>query len=101
MLSVQNKLSELEAIVNDLNPDFILLTETWYNSQINNASLNISGYSLKTDLRRDRQDTGQGLGGGLLVYSRHGLMIVMMPDFENKFYQHCRFQLERHGMHSK
>ncbi len=27
--------SELEAKVNDLNPDFIFLTEAWCNSQIN------------------------------------------------------------------
>jgi hypothetical protein len=89
--SVQNKVRELEALADDLDPDFILLTETWCNADTQNASLQITGYNLETDLRRDRLDTNQGIGGGLLVYSRQGIKILPI-DNSNEFNQHCIFK---------
>jgi exonuclease III len=66
--SVFSKLGELTAVSQDLNPDIILLTETWCNDKIPDAALSLEGYRLETELRKDRTDTGNGVGGGLLVY---------------------------------
>jgi hypothetical protein len=38
-----------------MTPDLILLTETWCNEQILNAFLDIPGYELLQDLRKDRR----------------------------------------------
>jgi len=80
----------LEALAEDFQPDLILLTETWCNDNISDAALSLHGYSLETDLRRDRQDTGNGVGGGLLVYSRKGMKILPL-DINNNFNQFCSF----------
>jgi hypothetical protein len=48
-------------------PDIVLVTESWCNNGITNAYLEIEGYEIQPDLRRDRVDTDQGRGGGLLV----------------------------------
>ncbi len=88
--SVQNKIHELEALAEDFQPDLILLTETWCNDNISDAALSLHGYSLETDLRRDRQDTRNGVGGGLLVYSRKGMKILPL-DINNNFNQFCSF----------
>jgi hypothetical protein len=37
--------SELEVILNDLKPDIVLLCETWCNTNITNALLNVAGYT--------------------------------------------------------
>jgi hypothetical protein len=90
--SLQNKVQELEAVVTDLNPDVILITETWCNPEIPDAALSISGYNIETDLRRDRRDTGNGVGGGLLVYSKLGSKILPLDNFiNNDFNQFCAF----------
>ena len=44
---------ELEAVLVDLKPDIIMLCETWCNENTNIAGLNINGYELLTDLRKD------------------------------------------------
>jgi hypothetical protein len=62
-------MDELAIITNDLKPDIILATETWCHSEISNAYLSLDGYELQPDLRVDREDTAQGRGGGLLVYT--------------------------------
>ena len=74
--SILGKLNELSAITTDTKPDFILLTETWCNPSITTADLTLPGYQLEQDLRRDREDTANGIGGGLLVYSRNGHKIL-------------------------
>ena len=67
--SVVGKINELACTVSDMEPDLILITETWCNSDITNAHLCIAGYELQPDLRVDGEDTKGGRGGGLLVYS--------------------------------
>ena len=73
-----------------MEPDLILITETWCNSDITNAHLCIAGYELQPDLRVDREDTKGGRGGGLLVYSKLGLQILKL-DSGAAFKQHCKF----------
>lgn len=88
--SIKGKIQELSCVANDLKPDLILLTETWCNSGVDNAFLSIDGYNLAPDLRRDRQDTAEGVGGGLLVYARMNLEILPC-DNKNDFNQYCKF----------
>ena len=54
--------------------------------------LKIPGYELQTDLRRDREDTRNGVGGGLLVYAKTGVNILSL-DNEVNFNQYCTFKV--------
>ena len=64
--SINSKLDELKATAIELNPDIIVITETWTNATICNSYLNIPGYKIIT--RADRMDTTDGRGGGILAY---------------------------------
>ena len=77
----------------DRNPDFILLTETWTNESINDASLQIPNYVMECELRKDRKDTGNGIGGGLLVYRKEGIKILPNNYDDNSFNQLCGFKI--------
>jgi hypothetical protein len=83
---------ELEAILSDTKPDIVLLSETWCNTNITNAYLNIAGYTLQTELRMDRTDTANGIGGGLVVYTVNGLTILPC-DQSIEFNQYCKFKI--------
>ena len=54
--------------------------------------LNIPGYSIEPDLRVDRRDTLNGIGGGVIVYSKDGLIIKPVP-VENNFNMFVRFKI--------
>ena len=94
--SLPGKISELEAVVSDIQPDIVLICETWCNSSISDANISISGYELQQDLRTDRNDTANGIGGGLVVYSRNGLE-VLSCDKNSDFNQYCKFMLKSDG----
>ena len=96
--SVFSKINELAVYAVDSSPDIILLTETWCNAAISDATLSLPGYQLETDLRRDREDTTNGVGGGLLVYTKSGLRILVCDKFKmNKFNQFCCFKVMTKG----
>ena len=48
------------------NPNILVITETWTNDAISNDYLNINGYDVIE--RKDRNDTKEGHGGGIIVY---------------------------------
>ena len=82
----------------DQCPDIILLAETWCNASISDASLTLPGYQLETDLRKDRADTANGIGGGLLVYTRIGIKILPCDKYKtNEFNQFCSFKVQTKG----
>jgi hypothetical protein len=84
----------MRAVVAVEKPDIILITETWCNEEIGNGELAIDGYQLETECRRDRTDTTNGIGGGLLTYTKTGLAIRTIRKFDdNKFNQFCAFKL--------
>jgi Endonuclease-reverse transcriptase len=90
--SIQSKINELNATAIEDDPDIILLVESWCSPEINNSELALEGYNLEADLRRDRADTFNGLGGGLLVYSKSGLALRKCEQFNNiEFNQYCAF----------
>jgi hypothetical protein len=64
--SLFGKIDELTATTSVLNPDIILITETWTNCRISDAMLQIPGKKLEG--RTNRQDTHNGIGGGLIFY---------------------------------
>ena len=94
--SIVNKIEELITTTHDLKPDIICICETWCHAGIDNSFLNIPGYKLIEDLRKDRSDTVQGVGGGLLVYVRNGLAVFIPSDNNIDFIQYCTFQIELH-----
>ena len=82
----------------DQHPDIILLAETWCNASISNATLTLPGYQLEPELRTDRADTANGLGGGLIVYTRIGLKILPCDKFRTiEFNQFCCFNVQTKG----
>ena len=77
-----------------LKPDIIMLTESWLNEDTNNAALSITGYRVETDLRRDRTNTANGIGGGLVVYSKEGITVVQTAFHSGSdFSQFCEFKV--------
>ena len=88
--SIVNKVNELSCNAGELEPDVICVTESWCNKDIPDAFLEINGYELQPDLRKDRTDTEKGRGGGLLVYTKRGLQILKL-DSTADFVQHCKF----------
>ena len=74
------------------NPDIIIITETWCNSNIADSILTINGYFIEPNLRIDRLDTANGIGGGILVYLRTGLKVLCL-DNNSDFNQFCQFKL--------
>ena len=55
--------------------------------------LNIEGYYIEPELRVDRQDTHNGIGGGLMVYVKEGLS-VKPKKHNSPFNQMCTFELK-------
>ena len=54
--------------------------------------LNVENYFIEDDLRIDRSDTRNGIGGGLLVYVRKDT-VVRPIDLQSSFNQYCAFQI--------
>jgi hypothetical protein len=97
--SISSKLKELTAVTLDTKPYIILLTKTWCNKKISDAALTLDGFKLETEQRKDRTDTGNGAGRGLLVYSRNELKIL--PSNKHKdsaFNQFCEFSIMTEGL---
>ena len=90
--SVLSKICDLQATSCDIKPDVILITESWCNSNISDNVLNVNDYELVSELRRDREDTTNGIGGGLLVYARKGLVILSI-DIKIEFNQFVSFKI--------
>ena len=55
----------------DEKPDLILLTETFGNETVTDASWSLAGYELVA--RRDGADTASGRARGLIIYAKEGL----------------------------
>lgn len=69
--SVVNKRQELRALLCSLNPEIICLTECWTHERIESEALKLENFEMV--VRRDREDTTNGRGGGLLIYAREGM----------------------------
>ena len=67
-------MDELLAVALSLNPDIILISESWTHTGISKAFLSIDGYELSC--RADRTGTTDGRRGGLLIYSKLGFVVT-------------------------
>ena len=88
--SLCSKLNELQTLAADKEPDLILICETWCNKNIQNSLLEIENYYIEPNLRFDRCDTVNGIGGGVIIYARNGL-VILPCDNKNNFNQYCSF----------
>jgi hypothetical protein len=90
--SLFGKLNELIAVTSFLEPDVVLITETWTNSDISNASINMPGYRIEA--RSDRQDTNNGIGGGVIIYVKETFEVVSVSLIDSNYNQHCSIALK-------
>ena len=98
--SIVNKINEVRATIATLEPDIFAVTEAWTNSEIGNDLLNIQGYELAA--RRDRNDTDRGRGGGILVYAKKSINLVVeedKPDFNQCVSINMKFVEENVKLH--
>ena len=65
-------MGELAACAAELSSDLILICESWCREDISDAFLQLPGYELIPDLRKDRSDTVNGVGGGYLCTQSKG-----------------------------
>ena len=89
--SIVNKMSELKAIAATKNPDIIIITESWTNDTITNDYLHLLGYMLI--VRKDRQDTGGGRGGGILAYVKKEIH-AWYEESDEFFTQHASLKIK-------
>ena len=71
----------------DIKPDFVFLNETWSNDEHSDAFLRIPGYEIIC--RKDRIDTANGIGGGLLLYMKIGLVCGEYVSSEMECFNQC------------
>jgi hypothetical protein len=92
--SLQSKIVDLEATTELLSPDIILLTETWTHKNVTNASMTIQGYRLEE--RSDREDTTNGIGGGLAIYVKEKYITLPYTKSHN-FNQYAGLKIKSKG----
>ena len=63
--SILNKIDELRMLVVEMKPEIVGITESWCYNEILDSELELQGYRL---YREDRKDTFKGRGGGVLLY---------------------------------
>ena len=78
--SIMNKMCDLEVLASEQSPDIIAITESWMNSDIPDASVSLNGYTL---FRKDRLDTKNGRGGGILLYTKTELGALACDDLNS------------------
>ena len=83
--SIVNKVDLLQIHASEYEPDIIVITESWTHlgpDPITDEVLKIKGYDLIG--RRDRKDTKNGRGGGLLLYSKLPNIYVNSVNISDK-----------------
>ncbi len=73
-----NKLDALSALFVEKDTDIVILSETWCNPNVKSPEISFQGYNLVG--RRDRDDTTNGRGGGLLIYAKSGIPCLELND---------------------
>ena len=69
--SLCNKIHLFNSYVNQIDPDFIVVTETWAHSLLSDSVFAIKGYHL---FRKDRFDRR---GGGVIIYVRSSFQAIL------------------------
>ena len=90
--SIGSKINDLAATISINKPAILLICETWLNESTSNAGISIPNYEICA--RVDRSDTGNGIGGGLIVYSRLGIKILPFDKHnDSNFNQYTAFSI--------
>ena len=55
--SLCSKLNDMKILLNDEEPDLVMICETWCNSDVTIATLNVPGYFIEPDLHVIRKNT--------------------------------------------
>jgi len=71
--SVSNKFDELVIYSNNLKPDFIVVSETWFDPECTSNLYNIPTHTL---FRNDRSSQG----GGIALWTRHEAFEISVPQ---------------------
>ena len=90
--SILNKIDELRVLVAERNPDIVGITESWCYNEILDSELELNGYKL---YREDRRDTFKGRGGGVLLYISNSISSVELDNIsggEGYNIKFCRLQ---------
>ena len=72
--SIRNKFAEFQITVNIVNPDIIIITETWIRSSDDLTYFNIFGYDARHNLRDGRT------GGGISIWCRSSFKLFFGDD---------------------
>ncbi|CAF0917391.1 unnamed protein product [Brachionus calyciflorus] len=70
--SLSNKFNELRVTVNQIHPDIIGITETWFNDK---SVKNIDGYT-----HYSRERSTQSVGGGVIIYVKSSIESYEVTD---------------------
>ena len=85
--SIVNKIQELKLLAQNSKPD---ITESWTHQAIPNSYLNLPNYYIAS--RKDRNDTINGRGGGILIYVNEDIKTVE-TTCQSAFNQYARIQI--------
>ena len=84
--SIINKRQELEMYIMEEQPDVVGITESWAVASIEDSELALDGYTM---LRKDRIVGDKTKGGGVLLYVKNSLQIVLREDVCNSEFPEC------------
>ena len=84
--SLNNAYDELEEICNNIEPDVVLLTETWLDESNPKNAYIPEGYLIK---RKDRTDEykhkyGKKKGGGVAILHKENIAVTVMPSLNTE-----------------
>lgn len=86
--SLVNKHEELELYMREENVDIVGITETWLNESIIDSEVNISGYTL---FRKDRKSESKTRGGGVALYVRNNINVILNNEISNDIFPEILF----------
>src|SRR5579872_4714993 len=93
--SLINKREELELIAEEEGYHVIGVIETWLNSSIDNAEIELAGYQV---FRKDRVSQEKTRGGGVLLYFKGDINVVERDDICNAQFPESLFcTIENNG----
>ena len=80
--ALNNKFEEVRLRITNMQPDVVVLTESWLDERTPDSSINISNYSI---IRKDRNSKG----GGILCYVRSSYNSHVLTTDELPLLAHC------------
>ena len=92
VVGVPQLLNSVKELIDKYSFDILALLETWLTSEICDNEISIKGYSI---VRKDRQDSSNVCGGGVLIYIRDGIPFIRQTDFVDDNFECLGIQINR------